>query len=134
MPAGPSPEELSSGPSLRFHHSDALQARMHAVLDALETAEDPEDHRGALADLVAELTESGMDYYYMRALKLSNAGFVAQRSAGVGISGAVTDDQHGQPAVHHADGREAAAGGCVAHSQPCGLSTRCPTSTASPCS
>lgn len=62
---------------------------MHAVLDALETADDPEDHRGALADLVAELTESGMDYYYMRALKLSNAGFVAQRSAGVGISGAV---------------------------------------------
>ena len=85
----PSPGELSSGPSLRFRHSDALQARMQAVLDALETAEDPEEHRGALADLVAELTESGMDYYYMRALRLSNAGFVAQRSAGVGISGAV---------------------------------------------
>ena len=62
---------------------------MHLVLDALETADAPEDHRGALADLVTELTESGMDYYYMRALKLSNAGFVAQRSAGVGISTAV---------------------------------------------
>ena len=62
---------------------------MDALLDALEAADDPEEHRGALADLVSELTESGMDYYYMRALKLSNAGFVAQRSAGVGISGAV---------------------------------------------
>ena len=62
---------------------------MDAVLDALEGAEDPEEHRAALSDLVSELTESGMDYYYMRALKLSNAGFVAQRSASVGISGAV---------------------------------------------
>ena len=78
-----------AGPSLRFHHSEELQARTDAVLDALEAADDPEEHRGALADLVSELTESGMDYYYMRALKLSNAGFVAQRSAGVGISGAV---------------------------------------------
>lgn len=86
---GPSSKELSNGPSLRFHHSDALQARMEVVLDTLEAAEDPEEHSGALADLVSELTESGMDYYYMRALKLSGAGFVAQRSAGVGISGAV---------------------------------------------
>ena len=62
---------------------------MDAVLDALEAADDPEDHRAALADLVTALTESGMDFYYMRALKLSNAGFVAQRSAGVGISTAV---------------------------------------------
>lgn len=62
---------------------------MGAVLDALDAAEDPEKHRGALADLVSELTESGMEYYYMRALKLSGAGFVAQQSAGVGISGAV---------------------------------------------
>ncbi|HOX19875.1 MAG TPA: hypothetical protein PLI70_03005 [Gemmatimonadales bacterium] len=62
---------------------------MHVVLDALEAADDPEEHRGPLADLVADLTESGMDYYYMRALKLSGAGFVAQRSASVGISGAV---------------------------------------------
>lgn len=82
-----SPE--AEGPSLRFHHSEKLQSRMDAVLDALEAAADPEAHRGALADLVADLTESGMDYYYARALKLSGAGFVAQRSAGVGISGAV---------------------------------------------
>ena len=82
-------DPAGAGPSLRFHHSEELQARMGAVLDALEAAENPEEHRGALADLVSELTESGMDYYYMRALKLSGAGFVAQQSAGVGISGAV---------------------------------------------
>lgn len=62
---------------------------MLAVLTALETADDPEDHRQSLADLVAELTESGMDYYYLRALKLSDAGQLAQSSAKLGIAGAV---------------------------------------------
>lgn len=62
---------------------------MHAVLTALEGADDPEDHREALADLVTELTESGMDYYYLRALKLSNAGTLTQQSAKLGMAGAV---------------------------------------------
>jgi hypothetical protein len=77
------------GPSLRFHHSEALQARMLEVLDALEGAGNPEEHRDALADLVAELTESGMDYYYLRALRLADSGYVAQQSARLGMSGAV---------------------------------------------
>ena len=59
------------------------------MLAALEEAEDARDHREALADLVVELTESGMDYYYLRALKLAKAGFVAEQSARLGMSGAV---------------------------------------------
>jgi hypothetical protein len=62
---------------------------MLEVLTALEKADDPEKHRGALADLVAELTESGMDYYYLRALRLADSGYVAQQSARLGMSGAV---------------------------------------------
>lgn len=62
---------------------------MLSVLTALEEADDPEEHREALADLVTELTEAGMDYYYLRALKLSNAGHLAQQSAKLGIAGAV---------------------------------------------
>jgi len=58
------------------------------MLTALEQAEDPEDHREALADLVADLTEAGMDYYYLRALKLSNAGQLTQQSAKLGLAGA----------------------------------------------
>ncbi len=77
-------------PFLRFHHSDALRAKTLAVLTALEQASDPEKHRDTLADLVVELTESGMDYYYLRALKLSKAGFVAEQSARLAMSGAVT--------------------------------------------
>jgi hypothetical protein len=88
--AGKAPAESdAAGPFLRFHHSEELQARMLAVLTALEEAEDPEDHRAALADLVAELTESGMDYYFLRALRLADSGYVAQQSARLGMSGAV---------------------------------------------
>lgn len=59
------------------------------MLDALEQADDPEDHREELADLVADLTGAGMDFYYLRALKLAGAGAVATGSAKVGISTAV---------------------------------------------
>ena len=76
-------------PSLRFHHSDKLRARTLAVLSALEQASDPEKHRDTLADLVTALTASGMDYYYLRALKLAKAGFVAEQSARLAMSGAV---------------------------------------------
>jgi hypothetical protein len=86
---GASAEELSSGPSLRFHHSEELQARMLAVLSDIEKSPDPEEHRSDLADLVAELTESGMDFYYLRALRLAGSGYVAQQSARLGMSGAV---------------------------------------------
>jgi hypothetical protein len=62
---------------------------MLAVLAAIEEADDPEEHRDALADLVADLTENGMDYYYLRALRLADTGYVAQQSARLGMSGAV---------------------------------------------
>jgi len=83
-PAGPSTAE----PSLRFHHSKELRARTDAVLAALEAAPDHAKHRTALADLVAELTEVGMDYYYLRALRVARIGFVGEQSARLGVSGA----------------------------------------------
>lgn len=86
---GASSEDLPNGPSLRFHHSEELQARMLAVLSAIEESPDPEEHRADLADLVAELTESGMDFYYLRALRLAGSGYMAQQSARLGMSGAV---------------------------------------------
>ena len=76
-------------PFLRFYHSARLRTKTLAVLTALEKAADPEKHRETLADLVVELTESGMDYYYLRALKLGKAGFVVEQSARLAMSGAV---------------------------------------------
>jgi hypothetical protein len=80
---------VATEPSLRFHHSVALREKTHAVLEALEAAPDHPGHGNAVADLVAELTEAGMDYYFLRGLKLTQAGFVTEQSARLGLSGAV---------------------------------------------
>lgn len=59
-----------------------------AVLTAIEKAEDGKQHRDALADIVAELTDSGLEYYFVRPLKLAKAGFFAEQSANLGIGAA----------------------------------------------
>ncbi len=76
-------------PFMRFHHSHDLQTRTEALLAALEAAPDATVHGDALADLVAELTEAGMNYYYLRALKAARSGFVVEQSARLAMSGAV---------------------------------------------
>jgi len=37
-------------------------------------------HRDALADVVVELMNSGLDYYFMQPLNLAKAGFIVQSS------------------------------------------------------
>ena len=76
-------------PSLRFYHSKALRTRTHSVLSAIEAAPDAPGHAEALADVVNDLIDAGMDYYFLRALKQANVGFVTEQSARLGLSGAV---------------------------------------------
>lgn len=78
----------STQPFLRFYHSEPLRAKTLAVLTAIEKAEDGKQHRNALADIVAELTDSGLDYYFMRPLKVAKAGFFAEQSASLGLGAA----------------------------------------------
>lgn len=82
------PGQATAEPFLRFYHSKALRAKTNAVLAALEATPDDETHRAALADLVAELTEAGMDYYYMRPMRLAKVGFVGEQSARLGVASA----------------------------------------------
>ena len=84
-PAAPRPN--STKPYLRFFHSADLRKRTLALLDKLESADDATAHRDALADLVAELTNTGLDYYFLGPLKLAKAGFIVERSAGLGMAG-----------------------------------------------
>jgi hypothetical protein len=56
-------------PSLRFCYSEELHAKTLKLLDTLEQAADPTKHRGTLGDLVMELTNAGMDYYFLRPLR-----------------------------------------------------------------
>ena len=76
-------------PSLRFYHSESLRAKTLNVLTRIEETEDGRQYRKALADIVCELTDSGMDYYFLRPLKVADAGFFVQQSANMGM-GATT--------------------------------------------
>lgn len=74
-------------PFLRFHHSAPLRRKTLAVVDALEQVEDRVDHADALADLVVELTNAGLDAYFMQPLRLAKPGFVVEQSASLGMVG-----------------------------------------------
>jgi len=76
-------------PSLRFYYSTELKEKTDAVLSKLESNPDHPKHCDAIADLVSELIDAGMDYYFVKALKQAEIGFVSEKSARLGIAGAV---------------------------------------------
>lgn len=76
-------------PSLRFFHSEALRTQTDAVLAALEAWPALPKQGDAMADLVAQLVEAGMDYYFLRPLTLAKVGFMTEQSARLSLSGAV---------------------------------------------
>ena len=78
---------VPSGPFLRFYHSEALRKKTLASLDTVEQARDATRHRDTLSALVMELTASGMDFYFMRPLKLARPGFLVEQSASLGLAG-----------------------------------------------
>ena len=84
------PSEPSAPPSkpfLRYYHSEALRKTTLSLLATLEQAPDATKHRDALASLVMELTSGGMDYYFMKPLKLARPGFIVEQSANLGMAG-----------------------------------------------
>jgi hypothetical protein len=77
----------SDKPFLRFYHSKSLRANTLAVLTTLEQAQDCTRYSNALTEIVLELTDSGLEYYFLRPLKLANVGFVVEQSAQLGMGG-----------------------------------------------
>ena len=75
----------STQPYLRFYHSEVLREKTLTVLEEVEQAENPKKHRTALGDLVVELTNTGLNYYFIRPLEQAEAGFVAQKTAKMGM-------------------------------------------------
>jgi len=94
LKAKPSPKlpaavpESKSKPFLRFYHSEALRKKTLSLLSAIEQADDAAEHSAALADLVVDLTNAGLDYYFMKQLKLAKPGFLVEQSANLGMAGA----------------------------------------------
>ena len=76
-------------PSMHFHHSAKLRDQTLAVLEKLESGTHHASHGQALSDLVNELIDAGMDYFFLRPLQLAEVGFVTEQSARLGMSGAV---------------------------------------------
>jgi hypothetical protein len=90
-PSARKPSAASKPPSrpfLRFYHSEELRKKTLSVLGVVELARDATVHREALADIVVELSNSGMEYYFMGPLKLAKVGFIVQQSANLGLAGA----------------------------------------------
>ena len=57
------------------------------MLESLEQANDPTDYRGALGDLIVELTNTGLDYFFTKPLELAKVGLITRQSASVGMAG-----------------------------------------------
>jgi hypothetical protein len=77
----------ASMPFLRFHHSHELRVRTLEVLETVEQAEKPTAYSAHLTELVLELTDNGMDQYFLQSLKAAKANFVVRQSAALGLSG-----------------------------------------------
>ncbi len=86
---GTTTKSESNEPSLRFYHSEELREKTDTVLSALESDPDYKKHGNDVAGLVSELVEAGMEYYFMRPVKEADIGFVAEKSARIGILSAV---------------------------------------------
>lgn len=76
-------------PSVRFFCSAGLRRRTDAVLAGIDSDDDATRHAGALSSVVVELTETGLDYYFLRPLRDAKFGFVARQTASLGMSGAL---------------------------------------------
>ncbi len=85
--AQPKTAEPSERPFLRFHHSQELRLKTMEILEKIESADKPTAYSGQLTNLILELTDSGMDQYFLQSLKATKANFVVQQSAALGLSG-----------------------------------------------
>jgi hypothetical protein len=79
----------SAKPSLRFFHSGALRTRTTKVLAAIDRDEDATRHAAALSGVVVDLTEAGLDYYFLKPLQEAKIGFVSRQTANLGMAGAL---------------------------------------------
>jgi hypothetical protein len=74
-------------PFLRFYHSHELRVKTLEILVTVETAEKATAYSEALTELVLELTDHGMNQYFLQSLKATKANFLVQQSAAFGLAG-----------------------------------------------
>jgi hypothetical protein len=72
-------------PFFRFTHSKALRVKTLKILDAIDKDTDPTPHRNDLADNISELTEAGMQYFFLGPMESLKMGFVVSQAANLGV-------------------------------------------------
>ncbi len=80
---------VSAEPSLQFHYPAPLQKRADAVLSRIEGDDDATPQAGALSAVVLDLTEAGLDYYFLRAVEQAKFGFAARQASTFATAGAL---------------------------------------------
>lgn len=80
--------ESESGARVAFPISAELRDRIRLVLDTLREAEKPSDHASELTEVVVEMTNRGLGYYFLQPLKEAGMGRISQATAKVGIASA----------------------------------------------
>ena len=76
----------SNLPSVRFHLPQTQHAETLEAIDTIVADAKPRDYSIALGDMVVELTQAGLNYYFGQALRQADAGFVLTKSADVGLA------------------------------------------------
>lgn len=74
-------------PFFRFTHSKALRVKTLKVLKAIDEGDEPTEQREALCAVIHELTEAGMQFFFLGPLKSLKMGFVVDQAAGLGVNG-----------------------------------------------
>lgn len=72
-------------PYFKFTHSKALRTRTLAVLNDIDADTDPTPHRDALSENLSELTEAGMQFFFLDNVEKLKMGFVVTQSANLGV-------------------------------------------------
>ena len=72
-------------PCIRYTHSKALRNRMVKLLDAVDTDDDPLVHREQLAELIVDLNEGGLKFFFLDPLAKLKMGGVIDTTATLGI-------------------------------------------------
>lgn len=75
--------------AVSFALAPALRARTLKLLARIDREDDPTSLTDDLCALTLTLTESGMDAYFLKAVRDAKLGFVARQTAGLGVSGAI---------------------------------------------
>lgn len=74
------------GPSLRYYLNADLYRRTEDLLAKIEADDKGSRHAADFAELVNELTDGGLTYYFVEPLKQANAGYMAQKTAQIGMA------------------------------------------------